>query len=238
MELYQKDSYKWAPHTSKYAYVDFKESTAPTRWIARRGDIPFLYYEPIYIHQSGIKPTNAKDYFCSDIEDKIYKFTVSNKGEKKLFFVTRHYLFNEESELVCILLRSRYLNNVLGNTFMLLVRDDSWNIKPVQAIVNEFKGYANVDINITNRLRMCSIINELIPVKIPKVTDILEAIMIKLNSWFDLNRREQIKGWLQEIQTEEKGTEQNNSTQEFLETLDSLNVLPADSEADSMTTQR
>lgn len=238
MELYYKNSYCWAPYTRKFAHVGFDKNTAPTKWIVRYGILPYLIDIIYYTYRTGIPAAYAKEYFCGEIGDRLYRFNVSYKNEKSTFYVTRHLLYNDKYELICVLLRNRYLNDVLGNTFMLLIRDDSYNMKPVQAIMCEFKKYANVDICITNRIRMHAIIDELIPVSIPKVEDVFNAVLARYNGWFDTNRREEIKGWLQEIQTEEKDIEQNNSTQELSENSDSLNVLQVDSEADSTTMQR
>lgn len=238
MELYYKNSHCWAPYTRKFAYVDFQKNTAPTKWITRHGVIPFLKTRPIYSYRIGISATHAKEYFCGEVVDRLYMFNVSYKNEKKTFYVTRHFLYNDKYELICVLLRNRYMNDIVGDTFMLLIRDDSYNTKPVQAIMSEFKKYFNVDVCITNRIRMHSIIDELISVPISKIEDAFGAVLERYNGWFDINRREEIKGWLQEIQTEEKDTEQNNSMQELSENLDSLNVPQADSEADSTTTQR
>lgn len=238
MELYYKSNYCWAPYTRKFAYVNFDKNTTPTKWIARYGILPYLTDAPLYTYRTGISAANAKEYFCGEIGDRLYMFNVSYKNEKSTFYVTRHFLYNDKYELICVLLRNRYKNGIWGDTFMLLIRDDSYNIKPVQAIICEFKKYANVDICITNRIRMHAIIDELIPVSIPKVEDVFDAVLVRYNGWFDINRREEIKGWLQEIQTEEKDIEQNNSMQELSENLDSLNVLQVDSEADSTTMQR
>ena len=237
MELYYKNSHCWAPYTRKFAYVDFQRNSAPTKWVTRRCVIPFLKRTPTYSYRTGISAAYAKEYFCGEVADKLYMFNVRSKNEKETFYVTRHFLYNDKYELICVLLRNRYMDDI-GNTFMLLIRDDSYNTKPVQAIMSEFKKYFNVDICITNRIRMHAIIDELIQVPIPEVEDVFGALLVRYNGWFDIDRREEIKGWLQEIQTEEKDIEQNNSMQELSENSDSLNVPQADSEADSTTTQR
>ena len=150
MKLYNKDSYCWVPYTRKYSYTDFGRNTAPTKWIARRGVVPYWTNTPYFYYKTGVAAANAKDYFCSDKFDRVYRFTVSYKNEKNTFYVTRHFLYNDKYELICILLRNRYKNDILGDMFMLLIRDDACDTKPVQAIIHEFKKYSNVDICITN----------------------------------------------------------------------------------------
>ena len=239
MNLYSNNYYEAdVPYTRKYSRIRYTSKNIPTQWEFIENFNPYLAYSPYFYHSTGIsKAIVSKLFFGPDLFcQKIYRFT-NNKG---FYYVTRNCIYDNNYDIACIMVKSYNEEN-----YTLLIRQDIYYNKSlnkqIKQVEEKASSFDNVDICIVNRYRLNEFLNKVIDIRHSFNTEeVLDAIITNLCGYLTETEREElkVKEWFQEIQTEEKDTEQNSSTQELLETLDSLNALLADSEADSTTTQR
>ena len=175
---------------------------------------------------------NSGEIFYIDIKDR-------KTGAISTYYIGNSLIFDSQGSLLCAFLVDDFAD-VDEAKFVLLIRSDTLGMKglsrEINLIIDSYRVYSNVDIMLVTRERIMELVNEQREVNRQDM-ELLYALSNEVG--FDINTLEEWYNELEEeTQTEKKDTELNEDTQNILETLDSLSALPADTQADSTTTQR
>lgn len=175
---------------------------------------------------------NSGLIFYTDITDR-------KTGVISTYYIGNSLIFDSQGSLLCAFLIDDFAD-IDKAKFILLIRSDTLGMKglsrEINLIIDSYRVYSNVDIMLVTRERIMELVNEQREVN-KQGMELLYALDREVE--FDINTLEEWYNELEEeTQTEKKDTELNEDTQNILGTLDSLDALLADTQADSTTTQR
>ena len=193
------------------------------------------------VNSAKIATIRAATTFLYDNSGLIFHIDITDRktGAISTYYIGNSLIFDSQGSLLCAFLIDDFAG-VDKAKFVLLIRSDTLGTKglsrEINLIIDSYRVYSNVDIMLVTRERIMELVNEQREVN-RQGMELLYALDSEVE--VDINTLEEWYNELEaETQTEKKDTELNEDTQNILETLDSLNALLADTQADSMTTQR
>lgn len=200
--------------------------------------------EPILdslVNSAKIATIKTATTFIYDNSGQIFYIDITDRktGVISTYYIGNSLIFDSQGSLLCAFLEDDFADADKAK-FVLLIRSDTLGMKglsrEINLIIDSYRVYSNVDIILVTRERIMELVNEQREVN-KQGMELLYALDSEVE--FDINTLEEWYNELEEeTQTEKKDTELNEDTQNILETLDSLNALPADTPVDSTTTQR
>lgn len=209
----------------RYSVINnFYENEKPTKWVYEVGrDVkPTILENRIRIYPYNTNKT--KEAFFGLTRGYTIKLCLQDSNKKECtFYVARFCIFDENLNIVCILLKQRVATDNIEK-YTLNIRKDVYRSsignKILKDIIAEMSCYDNVSIKILDRLSFLEELNELIDVNENLIKK--ESFINEIKDYCRRNNiQEDIDTWLMETQIEEKDKEQNNNMQDYSNNMDS-----------------